>query len=143
MKTLRYWIACPLLALATLVGPPASADPFHRDRGPGFHRGFDRGWHPHYLGIDAWHRGRWVHGYYGDRWGWWWVVAGAWYLYDAPVYPYPVTPALIEPPPVVVAPLPQPPAQQWYFCPSFNQYYPYVPQCPEGWQVVPAVPPGR
>jgi Ni/Co efflux regulator RcnB len=29
----------------------------------------------------------------------------------------------------------------WYFCPSANAYYPYVNQCPEGWQVVPASPP--
>ncbi len=143
MRTLRYWIACPLLVVSTLASMSASAEPFHRERGPGFHHYGERGWHPRYLGIDAWRGGRWVHGYYGDRFGWWWVVAGAWYLYDLPMYPYPVTPALVEPPPVVVAPQPQPPAQQWYFCQSLNQYYPDVPQCPEGWQVVPAVPPGR
>src|SRR6267378_2135334 len=29
----------------------------------------------------------------------------------------------------------------WYFCPSANAYYPYVQQCPEGWQAVAPVPP--
>ena len=32
------------------------------------------------------------------------------------------------------------PQQYWYFCPSANAYYPYVQQCPEGWQ--PVVPQG-
>jgi len=29
----------------------------------------------------------------------------------------------------------------WYFCPGANAYYPYVQQCPEGWQPVAPVPP--
>src|SRR5207244_506409 len=35
------------------------------------------------------------------------------------------------------------PQQQgyWYFCQSANAYYPYVQQCPEGWQPVVPVPP--
>src|SRR6267143_871780 len=39
-------------------------------------------------------------------------------------------------------PLVAPPQQSyWYFCPSANAYYPYVQQCPEGWQAVAPVPP--
>ena len=30
----------------------------------------------------------------------------------------------------------------WHFCPESNGYYPYVQQCPGGWQRVPARPPG-
>jgi hypothetical protein len=31
----------------------------------------------------------------------------------------------------------------WYYCASSNSYYPYVQQCPEGWQqVAPHLPPG-
>ncbi len=30
--------------------------------------------------------------------------------------------------------------QYWYFCPSSNGYYPYVKECPQGWQQVPAQP---
>ena len=29
----------------------------------------------------------------------------------------------------------------WHFCPESNGYYPYVQQCPSGWQRVPARPP--
>src|SRR5467141_1427488 len=39
-------------------------------------------------------------------------------------------------------PLVAPPQQSyWYFCSSANAYYPYVQQCPEGWQAVAPVPP--
>ena len=65
--------------------------------------------------------------------GWWWVVGDGWYFYPAPVYPYP------DPyvPPAVVSRS----AGYWYYCGSANAYYPYVAQCPEGWQpVVPQAP---
>ena len=29
----------------------------------------------------------------------------------------------------------------WYYCESSKAYYPYVPECKEGWRAVPAVPP--
>jgi hypothetical protein len=74
--------------------------------------------------------------------GWWWIVAGAWYFYPEPVYPYP------DPytPPVIVTQSPlqpaEPPAAQfWYFCAAANGYYPYVSSCPSGWETVPATPP--
>ncbi|MCM8594983.1 hypothetical protein [Accumulibacter sp.] len=45
------------------------------------------------------------------------------------------------PRPVVVAPAPvpyvAPPAGFWQYCASAASYYPYVPYCPEGWQLVP------
>lgn len=50
------------------------------------------------------------------------------------------------PPPVVVRPAPQvyieqptfraPPQTYWYFCSNPQGYYPYVAQCPGGWQRV-------
>ncbi len=48
---------------------------------------------------------------------------------------------LFYPPPVIYAPPPtyieQAPSQGfWYFCPELNAYYPYVQQCPSGWQQV-------
>jgi len=55
-----------------------------------------------------------------------------------PVYverdPQPVAPAPSMSPP------PQPPST-WYYCASAQGYYPYVPECPEGWQSVAAQPP--
>ncbi len=31
----------------------------------------------------------------------------------------------------------------WYYCPGQNAYYPYVKECPGGWQTVPAEPPAE
>ena len=31
---------------------------------------------------------------------------------------------------------PPPPTGNWYYCDSSGQYYPYVRNCPEGWQAV-------
>ena len=29
-----------------------------------------------------------------------------------------------------------PPAAVWYYCPAYGAYFPYVSECPSGWQVV-------
>ncbi len=80
--------------------------------------------------LDRWHGGHWYHGWRSGRIGWWWIVGGGWYLYDAPVWPYP------EPYyPDDVAPAT---ADNWYYCPDPPGYYPYVPSCPVPWQPVPA-----
>ncbi len=49
----------------------------------------------------------------------------------APLYLYPPLPPYSGPPPSVTP--------FWYFCKSLDAYYPYVGDCPEGWQ--PVVPP--
>jgi hypothetical protein len=41
-------------------------------------------------------------------------------------------PVYIAPP----RPMPPPPSENWYYCDSSGQYYPYVRNCPEGWQAV-------
>lgn len=70
-------------------------------------------------------------------WSPWW--------YPPPYYYYP--------PPVVYVPSQpttyieqNPPAQQdpsgwWYYCETSRGYYPYVKECPAGWQRVPPAPP--
>lgn len=79
---------------------------------------------------------------WGPAWGGGWgpTWGPAWY---PPPYYYP--------PQVVVVPAPQPPVyieqaepaaqpvqaqQYWYYCKSGKGYYPYVKECPEGWQKV-------
>ena len=86
------------------------------------------------------------------------------HYYYAPYYgyaPYYYPPAYY--PPVVVAPAaptvyveqaapqqqlpavqapPQAPAAWWYYCAQAQAYYPYVRQCPGGWQRVSPQPPG-
>jgi len=91
--------------------------------------------HPHGYNWERWHRGGWVNGWHEGRFGWWWVIDGAWFSYPAPVYPYP------EPPVVVVTPAPQAPPGNYYYCPNPSGYYPTVQQCLVGWQLVPVNPP--
>lgn len=101
----------------------------------------DRGWHhyrdgyPRYYDYPRWRAGHWYHGDHGGRLGWWWIAAGTWYFYPAPVYPYPSP----YEPPVVVEQAP-PPETVWYYCESSRNYYPYASVCPEGWRTVPAQP---
>jgi len=78
---------CLVFCLAVVLGllvPRAEA--FRGGRGPGWHGNIGE-FHREDLGI--WRSGRWFHGPHYDRFGWWWVVGGVWYLYPAPIYPYP------------------------------------------------------
>jgi hypothetical protein len=76
------------------------------------------------------------------------------YAYPAPAYSYPA-PAYSYPGPAVApsaayaqqgysqaAPAPAQP-QDWYYCTDSKAYYPYVRDCPTGWQRVPAQPQPR
>lgn len=70
--------------------------------------------------------------YIGPGWGPWW--------YPSPMYyPAPVV-VRSEPPPVYIERgdgEPEAAAQSyWYYCKSGKGYYPYVKECPEGWQKV-------
>jgi hypothetical protein len=102
-----------------------------------------RSYHGHYRyhNHHAWRRGYWHHGHHDGHWGWWWIVAGTWYFYPRPVYPYPPVVVQTTPAPAVVEPAPQPSVPVWYYCDSAAAYYPYVQECPGGWRSVPAVPP--
>ena len=66
-----------------------------------------------------------------------------WY-YPPPAYYYPA-PVVVQPssPPIYVERSDVVPegAGSWFFCRESNGYYPYVKQCPGGWQRVPAQPP--
>lgn len=73
--------------------------------------------------------------------------------------PYYFPPPIYYPPQVIVVPPPEPqvyieqaevppepatPAQQyWYYCASAKGYYPYIKECPGGWQKVLPVPAGK
>jgi hypothetical protein len=68
--------------------------------------------------------------------------------YSAPYYSYPAYSApgpapsggYIEQGYAQAAPAPGQ-QQDWYFCAGSNAYYPYVRECPGGWQRVPSQPP--
>lgn len=132
----------------------------HFDREPRFERHHDqhRARPPVWWGdiryfdnrdLPRWRRGAWRFARHNGELSWWWVVGGMWYPYWEPVYPYPdpyIPPVIIqtvpeqpEPPMMVPA---EPSVPSWYYCQSAQGYYPYVALCPEGWQAVPATPPG-
>jgi hypothetical protein len=93
--------------------------------------------HFHRYDFHTWQRGRWHREHHGGRLGWWWVVGPSWYFYPAPVYPYPNP---YVPPVIVVSPTPENEPQYWYYCADPEGYYPYVEECAEEWQPVPAEP---
>ena len=82
-----------------------------------------------------------------------WVYPGYYPYYPHPYY-YPAPP-YYYPPPVVTAPASPPvyieqgedqaaspqPSNSWYYCDNPAGYYPYVKQCPGGWQAVAPRPP--
>jgi len=62
--------------------------------------------------------------------------------YYDPYYDYP--PAVIAvpvTPPVYIQQAPQHPPGYWYYCNYPEGYYPYIKQCPNGWQQVEPTPP--
>lgn len=103
----------------------------------------DRG---HARGYSHGHGHTYSHGHYrGDiRFGV--AIDPFWpYYYPAPYY-YPPVVTVPSPPPVYIergstideaAPAPA----YWYYCDEARAYYPYVKQCPGGWQRVAPQPP--
>jgi hypothetical protein len=71
------------------------------------------------------------------------VPLGYHYWHPAPVYYYPA-PVVVQqaPPPVYTERSDVVPesAGTWYYCQESKAYYPYVRECPAGWQRVPAQP---
>lgn len=76
------------------------------------------------------------------------------YYYPGPYYAYPPPYYVYSPPPVVVQESPPvyvergedegaPPRSKnyWYYCDRPSGYYPYVKECPGGWQRVAPTPP--
>jgi len=70
------------------------------------------------------------------------------YGYPYPAYAYPAyayPPVVVQSaPPVYVEQdqaAPAPTQADWYYCAASRAYYPYVNECPAGWQRVPAQPP--
>jgi len=135
MKTLHQAIGTSVLVLfGTLASTSAMAQ-----------------YHGHGRGLGHGHGGNVRFGIsfgvpiYGPRY-----YPAPYFAYPAPVYASP--PVVVESysPPVYVeqgaaqaAPAPAQAQGDWYYCADSKAYYPYVAQCPAGWQRVPAQPPAR
>ena len=129
MKTLLKTIAISVLVLfGALASGSAMAD---RDGDYGEHVRFGLS-----LGVPLFGPG-----YYSPYYG---------YPYPAYAYPYAYPPVVVQssPPPVYIEQspaqaAPAPAQADWYYCAASRSYYPYVAECPAGWQRVPSQPPVR
>jgi hypothetical protein len=97
-----------------------------------------------WWGSGAWRGGWWGPGWWGPGvWpgGWWGTGAwaGPWWGPGPWVPPASAAVVVAPPAPVFVerSPPAEPPAQVWwYWCAESRAYYPYVKECPAGWQRV-------
>ncbi len=120
----RHFLAALVAVTLAVIGDPALA------RGHGGH-GFSRG---------GFHGGAHFGGFHHSR-------AHVGIFIGAPLYSYSYFPyysAAYDP--IYTAPLateyieketePRSPNDYWYYCPGSKSYYPYINQCPGGWQAV-------
>jgi hypothetical protein len=127
-------LAIALLGSAMATGVASAADGHHGGGGHG---------HAHvgvgvYLGPGWWGPGP----YWGPYWGsYYWGAPYSPYYYPPPVVVQQGPQTYIERDPQAAAPAAPQPSQWWYFCPGANGYYPYVKECPGGWQRVAPQPP--
>jgi hypothetical protein len=133
MKTLSKAIGISVLVLfGTLASGSAMAQ--HHGGGHGFGGGHVR--FGVSVGVPIFGFGYWP--YYG------YPYAYPAYGYPAPAYGYPVAGAYAAPAYVEqgaqAAPAPAQAQGDWYYCAASRTYYPYVGECPAGWQRVPAQP---
>jgi len=142
-------VARAALVAATLglgiagAAPAMAAGQWHGGWGPGPGHGWGPGWGP------GWHGG------WGPGWGWGFgvgVLATSPYWWGYGPYPYgyyypPVAIGVPSEAPTYVErgqmgdPNPSGSGYYWYYCANSNGYYPYVKECPGGWQKVTPTPP--
>jgi hypothetical protein len=109
----------------------------------GGHGGHGGGYGGHYGNRGGFYGYGWSGAYLGGPW--FWGAYDTWPLYDGNYYPpeaATLTPTYPEQ--EVPADAPQRGETAWYYCGNPPGYYPYVQNCPSGWQrVQPQLPPGR
>lgn len=134
---------CAVLAVLLGCGPAWAGGGHHGGAwGGGGHYG---GWGGGHYG----HFGGWGRGYYGGYYGGgvgigvYGLGPGFGWSYYPPYYAYP--PAVVtvpaEPPVYIEQGGTPPAANYWHYCRNPDGYYPYVKECPGGWQLVPPQPP--
>ena len=137
-------VACWVIVL---IGSITSTSVWAHGGGGGGHGG-GGGWGGHYGGGHyggGWGYGR--GGYYGGIGLGLGLGYGLGYYGGYPYYAYPpVVSTVPVAPPVYIQqaapqPVPQPQADYWHYCRNPEGYYPYVKECPGGWQQVAPTPP--
>ncbi|MDD5580033.1 MAG: hypothetical protein PHY16_12230 [Methylobacter sp.] len=152
MKKIK-WAYLVILLFGLIINGSALA------RGGGGHGGhFGGGFSGHFGGHGYGGGHYWRHHYGGFHGGpafRFYVGPGFGWPYYAPYYPPYYSPYYGYPPAVNIVPqaptiyiqrgegqsTPQPPANYWHYCRNPEGYYPYVKECPGGWQQVSPQPP--
>ena len=135
-RNVKKFFGCFVLCLGVGLSASAISEPWHHNHD--MHRFHERN-------VTAWRGGYWYNGVY--------------YYYPTAVYPYPnpyvpgviysesyspsvvTAPVTIAPPATVITTTQaQSPPSVWYYCEASASYYPYTPECPSGWKMVPATP---
>jgi len=136
MKTLPKVIATFILILFGTLASGAAMAQHHGHGFGGVRFGIN-------LGFPFYGPGYYPGPYYGSPY------AYPAYGYPAPAYAYPpavmgsyASPSYVEQGAPQAAPAPAPAQAQgdWYYCAASRTYYPYVGECPAGWQRMPAQP---
>lgn len=109
MRTWTKLVSSAVLTIGLLAGAPLALGHGGGQWNPGWTSPRERIEHVHRYRFEdrarhRWHQGHWHRGWAHGHYGWWWVVGGQWYLYPAPVYPYPYgQPAvIIQIPPLII-----------------------------------------
>ena len=142
MRSLKPMLIIIALAISLLLTNTTFAD---RYSGGGGHKGgyYRGGGHHggHYRGAMSMAIG-------GPFWGPAWYYP-SYYPYDPYYSPYYTSVVEVPSTPPVYIERSEPaddsstPSGIWYYCPDSKAYYPYVMECPGGWQTVPAQPPSE
>jgi hypothetical protein len=126
MRSLNPTLIMIALAISLLLSSTVSAGGYYR--GGGHYGGYYRGGTSIAIGGPFW----------GPAWYYPSYYYPFYYPYYAPVVEVPSTPPVyIERSEPAENSLP---SGVWYYCPDSKTYYPYVMECPGGWQTVPAQP---
>jgi hypothetical protein len=134
MKQIRHTlIALSLLGSLSLATGTAQAGPWNG----GMHSGYANNSFAVRGGFHGGH-GWGGHGYRGYGGGWVAPLVGA-AIVGGAIYSTLPAPVVVQQPPVVVPqqPVITDPSRVNYYCPTYQQYYPQVTQCPTPWQMVP------
>jgi hypothetical protein len=138
MKVLKVFFAVAAMLVGLAAAAPVAAHGYHY-HGPRY------GYGPSvrfYYGVPYWGGGF----YYGAPYGYYGVPYGYWPYAPPAVVTPPAPPVYIERNPDA-APAPSNPSapagEWWYLCANPRGAYPYVRECPGGWERVPAIPPGQ
>lgn len=139
MGTLKSRLMAALLVALTVGSASAFANGYYR--GGAYYRGGG-----YYHGGPRWGVGVTIGSPY---WGWGPAYYAPPYYYPPPYY---YSPGVVTVPSVPMTYIEQgqtesapsaraPSTGVWYYCADSQTYYPYVRECPGGWQTVPAQPP--